>query len=255
MVWQADIVPRPGLPDRLASKIQGDLRDSSGEKILPMAGARGFLVQTNQPRAAVARAIEQLLVDPVVEQYCLFDAADLRIASERSELPTIVHVLLKPGVTDPEADSARDSLLDFGLPVDAVRTYRKYWLPAMPDSDLRRLAKKFLANDSIEQVVVGPLGLNNIDIGNDYEFQLITVPLRTADAAALRAINERGQLSLSEAELATIQAHFRELGRDPSDVELETIAQTWSEHCSHKTLAGAIDYQDERGSQSFENMF
>ena len=46
--------------------------------------------------------------------------------------------------------------------------------------------------------------------------------------------------------MQTIQAHFRELGREPTDVELETIAQTWSEHCSHKTLAGRIAYRDER---------
>ena len=44
--------------------------------------------------------------------------------------------------------------------------------------------------------------------------------------------------------MQTIQAHFRTLGRDPTDVELETIAQTWSEHCSHKTLAGRIRYRD-----------
>jgi len=59
---------------------------------------------------------------------------------------------------------------------------------------------------------------------------------------------------LSLAEMQTIQAHFRELGRDPTDVELESIAQTWSEHCSHKTLAGRIRYRDSAGERVFENM-
>jgi phosphoribosylformylglycinamidine synthase subunit PurSL len=53
--------------------------------------------------------------------------------------------------------------------------------------------------------------------------------------------------------MQTIQ-HFRDLGRDPTDVELETLAQTWSEHCSHKTLAGRIAYRDENGERRFENM-
>ena len=44
--------------------------------------------------------------------------------------------------------------------------------------------------------------------------------------------------------MKAVQAHFRELGREPTDVELETIAQTWSEHCSHKTLKGPIDFTD-----------
>jgi phosphoribosylformylglycinamidine (FGAM) synthase-like enzyme len=55
-------------------------------------------------------------------------------------------------------------------------------------------------------------------------------------------------------EMQTIKRHFVDLGRDPTDVELETIAQTWSEHCSHKTLAGRIAYRDENGERHFENM-
>ena len=37
---------------------------------------------------------------------------------------------------------------------------------------------------------------------------------------------------------------FAKLDRDPTDAELETIAQTWSEHCSHKTLKGPIDFTE-----------
>src|SRR5262249_30426683 len=53
--------------------------------------------------------------------------------------------------------------------------------------------------------------------------------------------------SLSREEMRTIQAHFRTLGRDPTDVELETLAQTWSEHCSHKTLRGTIEFHGDNG--------
>ena len=54
--------------------------------------------------------------------------------------------------------------------------------------------------------------------------------------------------------MQTIQQHFRELGREPTDIELETIAQTWSEHCSHKTLAGRVTYTDENGTRQFDNL-
>ena len=70
----------------------------------------------------------------------------------------------------------------------------------------------------------------------------MTVPIRSLDDAGLMQLSKSGQLSLSLAEMKTIQGHFRDLGRDPTDVELETIAQTWSEHCSHKTLKGTIDF-------------
>ena len=43
--------------------------------------------------------------------------------------------------------------------------------------------------------------------------------------------------------MQAIKRHFAELGRDPTDCELETLAQTWSEHCSHKTLRGRISFR------------
>ncbi|MFQ3592556.1 MAG: phosphoribosylformylglycinamidine synthase subunit PurL, partial [Gemmataceae bacterium] len=59
-------------------------------------------------------------------------------------------------------------------------------------------------------------------------------------------ISKQGQLSLSLVEMQTIRDHFARLGRSPTDIELETIAQTWSEHCSHKTLKGIIDFGGKR---------
>ena len=71
------------------------------------------------------------------------------------------------------------------------------------------------------------------------------------DDEALRVLSRQGQLYLSLVEMQTIQAHFQKLGRDPTDAELETVAQTWSEHCSHKTLAGRIRYRDASGRIDF----
>jgi phosphoribosylformylglycinamidine synthase len=100
-----------------------------------------------------------------------------------------------------------------------------------------------LANEAIEQVVEGPLALDHLSLGTRYEFRLVTVSLRDCDDSALLRLSREGQLALNLAEMKAIQAHFRGLGRDPTDVELETLAQTWSEHCSHKTLKGPIDFE------------
>jgi phosphoribosylformylglycinamidine synthase len=51
----------------------------------------------------------------------------------------------------------------------------------------------------------------------------------------------RGPLSLSLDYMKAIQDHFKKLGRKPTDVELESIAQTWSEHCKHTIFASPID--------------
>jgi len=74
------------------------------------------------------------------------------------------------------------------------------------------------------------------------------------DDESLQELSLRDQLYLSLPEMQTIRGHFQTLTRDPTDVELETLAQTWSEHCSHKTLAGRIRYEDETGRRQFENM-
>src|SRR5262249_48732844 len=147
-------------------------------------------------------------------------------------------VLPKPGVMDPVAESTKAVISDSGFKVEAVRTLRKYWLAEISREKLLSLAAKSLANDAIEEVIIGPLRLHRLDLGAPYRFQLVIMPLRAMDDFALTKLSREGQLSLSLDEMQTIQSHFRQLGRDPTDVELETLAQTWSEHCSHKTLAG-----------------
>ncbi len=54
-------------------------------------------------------------------------------------------------------------------------------------------------------------------------------------------IKGRGPLSLSLKAMKTIRDHFRKLKRKPTDVELESLAQTWSEHCKHTIFADPLD--------------
>ena len=176
------------------------------------------------------------------------------MSAPRSGLQQLVHVLPKPGVMDPVALSTLQALQDMGLPVEQVTTFRKYWLSDLQPSELQRLCQKLLANDSIERVLVGPLQLDKIDVGADYRFELVHVAIRELNDEQLLQLSKQGQLYLTLTEMQTIQQHFKKLDREPTDIELETIAQTWSEHCSHKTLAGRIAYKDERGERQFKNM-
>jgi phosphoribosylformylglycinamidine synthase subunit PurL len=62
-----------------------------------------------------------------------------------------------------------------------------------------------------------------------------SIPLRRASVRALRALSSRSRWGFSDAELRRIQQYFRTVGRDPTDVELAGLAQSWSEHCSYKS--------------------
>jgi phosphoribosylformylglycinamidine synthase II len=81
-----------------------------------------------------------------------------------------------------------------------------------------------------------------------------TVAVRPMKGKALVTLSYQMGLSLTKLEMETIRDHFVGLKRDPTDVELETLAQTWSEHCKHKTLAGAVTMTDADGERSFENL-
>lgn len=83
------------------------------------------------------------------------------------------------------------------------------------------------------------------------EFEIIN-----ADDDELMRISREGTLSLNLKEMQTIQSHFRTLKRNPTDVELETIAQTWSEHCVHKTFKCIIEYSEEgKETERIEGLF
>ena len=230
---------------------------------LKIASARGYLIQGDLDRAAVERIAAELLSDPLVERTVIAEAGAPRLTelppsgTPPADAPTDavwIHVLPKPGVMDPVAQSAKEAIADFGIHIDIVRTLRKYAVAGLPDDRLPLLCSKVLANDAIEQVVVGPLPFDRLEVGSAYKFQLVAVPIRAMDDAELERLSREGQLFLSLVEMKTIQAHFSQLGRDPTDVELETVAQTWSEHCSHKTLAGRIVYRGPEGERRYENM-
>ena len=71
------------------------------------------------------------------------------------------------------------------------------------------------------------------------------IQILNADDADLMRISREGLLSLNLTEMQAIRNYFALLGRNPTDVELETLAQTWSEHCVHKTFRGLIEYSED----------
>jgi phosphoribosylformylglycinamidine synthase II len=269
MLWEIDVYPAPGQPDRLALQVAADAEELGIARDLKISAAAGYLIQGNLDRQQVEALANELFTDRVVERSVISQVgqssaagdsipADLKHASQS----LLVHVLPKPGVMDPAAQSAMTAIADFGYSVDAVRTLRKFWFAGLPAEKVSLLTAKTLANDAIEQVIVGPLKMSRLESGSDYTFKLLTVSLRAMDDAALEKLSRTRQLFLSIEEMQSIQAHFRKLQRDPTDAELETLAQTWSEHCSHKTLAGRVAYtgpldaqsDSSPGSRHFENM-
>lgn len=254
MLWEVDIYAAKGQPDLIAQQTAADAADMGLAENLAVTAGRGYLVQGDLSAEQVNKIAAELLADTVVERTVVAPVGDAALTVPPEGTKNLVYVLPKPGVMDPVAMSAKQAIADFGIEAEEVRTLKKYWIGNLDDERLEALCTKILANDAIEQTIVGPLPFDKLEVGSPYDFKLVTVPIREMDDGALAKLAIKGQLYLSLVEMQTIQAHFKSLDRDPTDVELETIAQTWSEHCSHKTLAGRIRYQDENGERHFENM-
>jgi len=239
MLWHLQIDPASGRVDRTGRQVAADAAELGLPGPWSVAASRGFLIEGDLSRDDLDRAARTVLADPLVETYTIRPSLE-----PENGQATIVHVLPKPGVTDPEAESALTLLRDIGFSVSGVRTIRTYHLDG-PSAALPRLISRVLANDAIEQAVVGTLPFDRLGQGRAYKFLRVETPIRGLDDSALMVLSKQGQLYLSLDEMRTIQAHFNELGREPTDAELETIAQTWSEHCSHKTLRGWIEFEGE----------
>ena len=247
-LWQVDIHPAAGRPDIAARGIATEAAELGAGADMRVASCRGFLIQGELGRDAIQHITDSLLVDPIVERGVVARCGDETLNAAPEGCSLAVHVLYKPGVTDPVALTTTQAIAERGASVE-TRTFRKYWFSPLDDALLRRIANKILANDSIERVVVGPLIMDGFGVAQPYVFRKIEQPIQELDEDALMRLSRDGQLYLTPIEMKTVQQHFRDLGREPTDAELETIAQTWSEHCSHKTLAGRIAYRDEHGER------
>ncbi|MCW4043973.1 MAG: phosphoribosylformylglycinamidine synthase subunit PurL [Candidatus Bathyarchaeota archaeon] len=91
----------------------------------------------------------------------------------------------------------------------------------------------------------------NLFLRKNTAFSLFEINTLEATDQQLQAISNELGLSLSLQEMKAIQTYFNAKGRNPTDVELQTIAQTWSEHCFHKTFKGKIRIDDKEISSLF----
>ncbi|MGE3182978.1 MAG: phosphoribosylformylglycinamidine synthase subunit PurS, partial [Phycisphaerae bacterium] len=200
---------------------------------------RYFLEGAFEEQAAL-RVAQPLLHEAILEHAEPLKPAVAQAAENGTKT---VEIHLKPGVMDPAAASIREELRASGLDVESVRTARRLEVSGNFEiMDLVRAVCARLANDCIEDVLPGSAGVQPAPRPPTKPFDLRHVAIRDLDEDALTKLSRDGSLFLSLAEMKTIQAHFRELDRDPTDLELETLAQTWSEHCVHKTLKSAVRY-------------
>jgi phosphoribosylformylglycinamidine synthase subunit PurSL len=223
--------------DPAGAQVRRQIADM-GLAVGPISTTRIFLLDTDADAPGIRRIADELLADPIVETADVFSGSIDDAGRSRIE----VH--LKPGVMDPVAASTEMAIGDLGVGVRQVRTGRAYIFDtALDQPTLQRIADRVLANGVVETVYFEPFCPPAFAAAPDQPKTLRRIELRNLDDTQLTKLSREGHLFLSLQEMRAIQEYFRRQEREPTDIELETLAQTWSEHCVHKTLKSAVEVE------------
>lgn len=266
--------PEVAMVHRLEIGLKPGRRDSRGEGVARTV--RGFLgipvgrIRTRDVHridAGItldeARRVLHELTDPVLQTGALGRIDD-------GPFDQAIEVAFKPGVTDPVGKSARvavEDTLGRALPEGAaVFTSTLYLCDGVDAREARRIALELLANPVIQTIRLQSYE-EWLGSAPDASVPRVAAHARprverislAGDDDALLELSRTRLLALTLAEMRAVRDHFRAaaadprraalgLGADPTDVEIEAIAQTWSEHCKHKIFNATITYEEPGGS-------
>lgn len=234
-MYRVEVSRKAGLRDPQGEALQRDVHDLGITTVTAVRVNDMYFLEGALAESEARRICEELLIDPAVEEYT-YDPA-------RAAVPAlgchIVEVAYNPGVMDPVEESVRKGVRDLGIvTVESVKTAKRYLLwGELSDESFQSICDKLLVNGVIQHVVADRASISTPSA--KYEYKLNHFTLLGADDHTLMEISKEG-LWLSLSEMRCVQDHFSGLGRNPTDVELETLAQTWSEHCMHKTFKSKV---------------
>jgi len=186
-----------------------------------------------------------LLVDPIIETVAwnpVKETADSLPARQAEDW--IVEVGLHPGVTDAVAGQIVDTAGALGVQDIQAATGQRYELVgALTEDDVRNIARRLLCNETIQHFYLGQMAPAFPSVAQASD-RAAHISLTACTDQELVTLSRERLLALNIDEMRAVRDYFATQERDPTDVELETLAQTWSEHCVHKTFKALIDFDD-----------
>ena len=200
----------------------------------------------------------KILINPILENFTINE-----IVNGVDTFDFAIETGFLPGVTDNVGNTARETITDcLHLSKDSnIKVYSSKIFLISGKLKLDDIKKIYfsLYNPLIERGLILsfkelkkekglPLKAPEVHLENKTPVSIVS--LNVSDEELTRIGKEgimdesgvrRGPLALDLTSMKVIQEYFRKLGRDPKDIELEALAQTWSEHCKHTIFANPID--------------
>ncbi|MBI1319660.1 MAG: phosphoribosylformylglycinamidine synthase [Candidatus Hydrogenedens sp.] len=273
MAHRIEVAVPPGQPDAAGASLRRQIEEDLHIHASDVRVIRVYTIDAPLSADELERARTELFTDPIIEQ----SAIEHSLARD---FDFLVEVGFRPGVTDNVGKSAKqgiEDLLGRSLAYEhKVYTSARFAFSGITRDEAERVAKGVLANNLIQQwalksreemAAAGDAPLLGLPIVTDTSDATVHEIDLEIDDDALMRLSREGVLALELAEMHAIQGYYRDaavraarealgLPPRPTDIELEILAQTWSEHCKHKIFAATIDYTDADGkTQVIEGLF
>jgi len=271
MLHRLEVSLKPHLEDPEGLKAARLFRKSGWTGTRSIRTIQVYTIESEQIGSSnrMAELARELFVDPVLNDYAVE-----RFCGDDMDFDWYVEIGFRAGVTDNAGKVARENL-ELRLPrrfsgSEAVCSSTGYLIEGdFCRSDIERAVEQLLMNTLIQRRLI--ISKTDWNLEKDSLKQIPRphgderISVETMDCSSVEKIlelSERRILALSRAEAETIHEWFSRsevrslrkrsgLPEQPTDVELETIAQTWSEHCKHKIFNADIEYVDESGKREF----
>jgi phosphoribosylformylglycinamidine synthase len=271
MAHRIEVVYKAGARDVPGEKLKKRIKRDMGLDVEAKV-VEAYIIDTNLKRDILDILKSDAFVDPVIQEGYVDKPAPM--AGEWA-----IEVGFKPGVTDNVGRTAKEVIEAlsghrFGED-EGVYTSHIYFLSGkLTEKDVIALSEGMLANTLINRYVYknaaqykrdgGMMAFApKVSIGSEATVE--TFPITTSLEEMMR-INRERTWALSADEIKEIWKYYLKknvmharrkagLSESPTDVEMEVIAQTWSEHCKHKIFNAVINYEADGKKETIDSLF
>ena len=270
-ISRVEVTPKQGdgMRDVRGDVVRRQLMADHGIDVKQVRSINGFLIKSAIESEEISKRVDDLFSDPIIEHAT---TNNLLLASPNHFQKTpdaAITIGFKPGVTDNPGSAAYDGFKTIFSPKNeledaAISTYQTYVFYGIPENTSVEFIASTLHNNLIQRALVSDSEACQQSLWPALEYpekpsQVFSPPqpinLEISDEELLE-LSDSGLLALNLEEMQTIQTHYRDekirtsrksvgiVANSPTDVELECLAQTWSEHCKHKIFASKIHHID-----------
>jgi phosphoribosylformylglycinamidine synthase len=274
MASRIEVGFKNGIRDALGEKVKRRIIDNLSLPVEKVSTVEVYTVTGDLTKDELKEAASGPLSDSVIQNFSI----NIPLAGN---FDWLIEVGFRPGVTDNVGKTAREAIelllgSNIGQRKIGVYTSRQYRICGeITKNDVEKIASGLLANDLIERYqIVSKTDFNFAcgmpvyipQVSGKAEVTVEEINLTAAGIDELLKISKDRILALNLTEMKAMRDYFRNkktldtrkkmgLGESITDVELECLAQTWSEHCKHKIFNSLINYTDGKKKKIIDSLF